>query len=60
MSDCVTWGELKAWLEEKGIKDDDLIGFWDFWWPKNVGAMKLWRGTTADGTGPEAVHVEDV
>ena len=55
--DGLTWGELKAWLEQQQIRDDELIGYWDFWWPKSLDDMELWRGTDSSGTGPEAVNV---
>jgi len=25
----MTWGEFKAWMEENGVEDDDVIGHFD-------------------------------
>jgi len=53
----VTWAELKTWAKEQGIKDDDLLGYWDFYFPKGLEWLKVSRGDMTPGSGLPGLHV---
>ena len=53
----VTWGELKAWVEQNGGQDDDIIGHLNTWYPLALGKLVFERDELPPGCW--GIHITD-